>query len=77
MTPALWFAAGAVVAGAAVLLLAPTAGKKVRQRIASFFEAEAGQVVSTATSIGQRIEEVVKNDASSLKSTPNGAEHVR
>jgi hypothetical protein len=32
--PAFWFAAGAVTAGAIVLLLAPESGKKLRNRIA-------------------------------------------
>jgi hypothetical protein len=36
--PAVWFAAGAVAAGAIFLLLAPESGKKLRDRIAQLWE---------------------------------------
>jgi hypothetical protein len=75
VNPALWFVAGAVVAGAAVFVLAPTSGKKLRQRIASFLDDEAGHVVSAATSMGQRVG--IVTDEPSLKRPPNGAEQAR
>jgi hypothetical protein len=53
--PAVWFAAGAVAAGAIILLLAPESGKKLRDRIAQLWEsrgekeAEAPPRVAPAT----------------------------
>jgi hypothetical protein len=75
ITPALWFAGGAIVAGAAVLLLAPTSGKKLRQRIAGILDAEFQEVASSAASLEQRLEESLKSDVASPKKTPNGAPH--
>jgi len=66
--PALWFAAGVVVAGTAVLLMTPTSGKKLRQRIASFLGGEAEAVVTEARAAEQRVDETVKK-------MPNGAGH--
>jgi hypothetical protein len=41
--PMVWFAAGAVTAGAIVLLLAPESGKKLRARILQFWEASRSE----------------------------------
>jgi hypothetical protein len=71
--PALWFAAGAVTAGAAVLLLAPMSGKKLRQRIASFIGGEVQAAVAEAGTVEQRVEEAVKGDARASAHAPNGA----
>jgi acyl-CoA synthetase (AMP-forming)/AMP-acid ligase II len=75
LTPALWFAAGAVAAGAAVFILAPTSGKTLRERLAAFFSDEADEAVTAASSLEKRVEETVKNEAASLKNTPNGAKY--
>jgi hypothetical protein len=75
LAPVLWVAAGAVVAGAAVLLLAPTSGKKLRQRIASILDGESQDMVAKATSLEQRVEEKVQGEVAALKNTPNGATH--
>jgi hypothetical protein len=75
LTPALWFAAGAVVAGAAVMLLAPTSGKKLRQRIASILDGEGQELASKATAVEQTLEETLKSEASALKRPPNGTTH--
>jgi gas vesicle protein len=75
LTPALWFAGGAVVAGAAVLLLAPTSGKKLRQRIATILDGEVQELTSQASSLEQRLEETLKSEASTSIKTPNGATH--
>jgi hypothetical protein len=75
LTPGLWFAAGAVVAGAAVLLLAPTSGRKLRQRIASILDGEGQELTSKATAVEQTLEATLKAEASALKTPPNGASH--
>jgi gas vesicle protein len=75
LTPALWFAGGAIVAGAAVLLLHPTSGKKLRQRIATILDGEVQELTSQAAALEQRLEETLKSDASMAKKTPNGATH--
>jgi hypothetical protein len=77
LAPVVWVAAGAVLAGAAVLLLAPTSGKKLRQRIASILDAEVHEVVAKATALEQRLEETVKSEVAALKNTPNGAHDAR
>jgi hypothetical protein len=71
--PALWFAAGAVTAGAAVFLLAPTSGKKLRQRIARFFEGGVESAVAKAGAVEQRVEEAVRGEAPAAAHSPNGA----
>jgi gas vesicle protein len=60
-----------------VLLLAPTSGKKLRQRIASILDAEVHEVVAKATALEQRLEETVKSEVAALKNTPNGAHDAR
>jgi len=68
--PVLWIAVGAVAAGTAVLLLSPTTGKQLRQRIATFIgretESNAGQPGVTEP----RVEET---EASAQH---NGAKHA-
>jgi gas vesicle protein len=44
MRPALWFAAGAVVAGGAALVLAPSSGEKLRKRLIELLS-KAGDTV--------------------------------
>jgi hypothetical protein len=73
LTPALWFAGGAIFAGAAVLLLAPTSGKKLRRRIAGILDGELQEATSAATSLEQRLEETLKSDVPSASRGPNGA----
>ncbi len=72
--PVLWFAAGAVVAGTAVLLTSPTSGQKLRKAIASFFGREIEAVGHEDDAVMQRAENGVKADAPAPESTPsNGA----
>ncbi len=75
LTPALWFAAGAVLAGTTVLLWAPASGKKLREALATFLAGT--DVGAKATSLEHRVEEAVKSDVAPLKRTPNGAEHAQ
>jgi len=52
MAPVLWFAAGAVVAGATVVLMATVPGQRLRRRVASFLfheERETRTPDATAT----------------------------
>jgi gas vesicle protein len=44
LRPALWFAAGAVVAGGAALVLAPSSGEKLRKRLIELLS-KAGDTV--------------------------------
>jgi hypothetical protein len=73
--PVLWFAAGAVAAGTAVLLTSPASGQKIRKAIASFVGQEIDAVGSQASAIVNRAEQAVKPDLPTTpKSTPaNGA----
>jgi hypothetical protein len=64
--PALWFAAGAVTAGAAVFLLTPTSGGDLRRRIARFFATEGEAVVAKTGAAEQRVDGAVMH-------APNGA----
>jgi len=88
--PVLWFTAGAVVAGTAVLLFAPTSGQSLRQRLAKFIDSEVKSVATQAKAAEQRVEDGIKStvstlrtDASDLKTDasgvakrpPNGAKH--
>jgi hypothetical protein len=50
LRPVMWFAAGAVVAGVVVFVLAPTAGKDLRERIAHLFERQVGREPEQAAS---------------------------
>lgn len=68
--PALWFAAGAVTAGAAVFLTASPSGRKLRQRIASFLGGGVEAVVAGAGAVEQRVEEAATGKAAH---SPNGA----
>jgi hypothetical protein len=49
--PVVWFAAGAVVASAFVLLLAPESGKKVRDRIAELWPSRGEKKAETPSRI--------------------------
>jgi hypothetical protein len=69
--PAVWFAAGAVAAGMAVLLMSPTSGKELRRRIASFLGNETETNAARSDAL-PRVEQVAKSEASTAK---NGARH--
>jgi hypothetical protein len=68
--PVLWFAAGAVAAGTAVLLLSPASGKQLRQRIATFLGHETEANATPPRTVERRVEET---DA---PSGHNGAKHA-
>ena len=57
LRPVLWFAAGAVLAGSAVLLLAPTSGRKLRNKILRVF----GSTEEAATDLAKSMATNVKN----------------
>jgi hypothetical protein len=67
--PVLWFAAGAVAAGTAVLLLSPESGKKVRQRMASFLRQETDAQPSRSVEAEPRVE------VNETSAGHNGAKH--
>jgi hypothetical protein len=71
--PVLWFAAGAVAAGTAVLLTSPTSGQKLRKAIASFVGQEIEAVGNQADAMMQRAEHAVKAEARDAKAPANGA----
>jgi hypothetical protein len=47
LRPILWFVAGAATAGAIAFLLAPTQGKRIRERIMKAFEDLPGKKAAT------------------------------
>jgi hypothetical protein len=55
--PVLWFAAGAITATTAVLLLSPASGKKLRHRLASFFRKESETATTRAGTVEPRVPE--------------------
>ncbi len=55
MSPVIWFAAGAIAAGAIVFVLAPEAGKKVRARIVNLWESRVAHPKSTAHGMQQEL----------------------
>lgn len=71
--PLAWFAAGAAVAGIAVLALTPVTGKNLRQRVTRFFGDEAKEIVSAARTAERKVEGAVKSEIAQPKSMPNGA----
>jgi hypothetical protein len=75
LAPVAWFAAGAVVAGAAAFILAPTSGKQLRRRIAAFLDAELDAVTSEGKAIEHQVEDKVKGEVTAMKKMPNGASH--
>ena len=74
LVPALWFAAGAAAAGAAVLLMTPTSGKKVRQGIASLVAGGVENVTAGVKAVEQQIERAVRVEAPAIAHAPNGSE---
>jgi hypothetical protein len=68
LTPLIWFAVGAAVAGTVVVLMAPTSGKELRERIAKFLGGEVEAVAARAKAAEHLTEETVKT-------VPNGARH--
>jgi hypothetical protein len=75
LTPVLWVAAGAVIAGAAAVLLAPTSGREIRRRIASFFDAEVDMIKTQGKDLERRVEETLKEGAPVAIKAPNGISH--
>jgi hypothetical protein len=73
--PAMWFAAGAVVVGAAAFILAPTTGKQLRRRIAAFLDAEVDALAAQGEALERKIEETVKREVATTEKAPNGANH--
>ncbi len=66
LRPVLWFAAGAVVAGGAALVLAPTSGDKLRKRLI--------QLLSTA---GDDVKHAAENVAETVSHSAFGKEAAR
>ncbi len=56
LRPVLWFAAGAVVAGSAVLLLTPATGKQLRSRIAKLLTAGIDEAKSVEHGVEAKLE---------------------
>ena len=76
LRPVLWFAAGAVAAGTAVVLTAPTSGKSLRQRIAKLLNQEVETLTTQAKTIEQRVEQAIRSDGSpQARKASNGPEH--
>jgi hypothetical protein len=76
--PVIWIAAGAVVAGAAAILLAPTSGKELRRRIASFLDSELDTATAQAKKLERRVEDTLKREAPGIVddvNAPNGIAH--
>ncbi len=71
LTPVIWFVAGAVVAGAAAFILAPTSGKQLRRRVAAFLDAELDEIKA----VERQVEEKVRGEVSAVTKMPNGASH--
>jgi hypothetical protein len=69
--PILWFTVGAVAAGTAVLLMSPTTGKKLRQRIASFL----GHAAEASAAPNGAVEPRVETEASPGRNGANYADH--
>jgi hypothetical protein len=56
LVPVAWFAAGALVAGAVVVLMTPASGKAMRQRIRSFLGDEIETLEADAKNVVQKAE---------------------
>lgn len=54
-TPALWFAAGAVVGGGAALVFAPSSGQKFRKRLATWIGGGVDEIEKDAKKLEDRI----------------------
>lgn len=65
LRPALWFAAGAVVAGGAALVLAPSSGEKLRTRL-----------IELLTKAGDTVKQTVKQSVIAKEVTREG-NHVK
>ena len=72
LRPVLWFAAGAVAAGTAVVLTAPTSGKSLRQRIAKLLNQEVETLTTQAKTIEQRVEQAIRSDGPQARKASNG-----
>jgi Tfp pilus assembly protein PilN len=57
LVPVAWFAAGALVAGAAVVLMTPASGKAMRQRIRTFLGDEIETLKADAKNVVQKAEQ--------------------
>lgn len=63
LRPVLWFAAGAVVAGSVVLMLAPVSGKQLRRRIAKMLD----DGLDEAKHVSKDVEAKVEGGIASVK----------
>jgi ElaB/YqjD/DUF883 family membrane-anchored ribosome-binding protein len=72
IVPVLWFAAGAIVAGGVVLLLAPESGKSLRKRIAGFLDDGNETIATKADGVEHRVEETVRHDVPVVPRPTNG-----
>lgn len=60
-TPLLWFAAGAIAAGAVVFMLAPESGKKLRGRIAELWESRGAHAAKPGNVVTSKADGVEQN----------------
>jgi hypothetical protein len=73
--PVVCFAAGAIVGAGAALLLAPTAGDKLRKKLAAFFSTEIDQVTSPVKPLVTAAEQSAEEAEVVAKKADNGAKH--
>lgn len=66
LRPIAWFAAGAVLGGSAVLLLAPSSGGALRRRIGSFLGMAKDATAEAAKTVVTDLEEVERSAADSV-----------
>jgi len=73
LAPVLWFAAGAVVGGTALLMVSPVSGKKLRERIASFIDERTAAIATKSRAVERSVKEAVKHEVSPDQRAGNGA----
>jgi hypothetical protein len=63
LVPGIWFVVGAAVAGTAVLLLTPSTGKVLRQRIAKLFDREVASAEEHIQEVSNRMPNGIRHEA--------------
>jgi hypothetical protein len=75
--PVLFFAAGAVLGAGAGLLLAPTAGSKLREDIAAFLSGEIEKLTAMMKPVVEKTTEKVEKAGKVVRETEGGSSDAR